>query len=294
MIRSMTGFGAASLSIGSAEASLELRSVNSRHLKLNLRLPSGMEAVEEELRSYVAGELRRGHVDLALRVDSSAAAEATIEVNAERVEALLGAYRRIADEYDVPGEVDLSLLARSDRLFVERSRTLVELIDPAVLKDALARAVAQLVTMREREGERLAADLRQRLSEIGEGLSRVAQDAPRRLDRERERLTRAVAELTEAVDIDDDRIAREIALLADKWDLGEELVRAQAHLEAFEELLASEDGEPVGKRLGFLGQELLREINTIGSKANDSGIQHIVVEMKNELETMREQIENVE
>jgi len=246
------------------------------------------------LRSYIAGELRRGHVDVALRMEGGAVGETTIEVNTDRVEALLGAYRTIADEYDVPGEVDLSLLAGSDRLFVERSQTLNELIDPEALKDALARAVAQLVTMRENEGERLAADLRQRLSAIAAGLSRVSEDAPRRLDRERERLTKAVAELTGAVEIDDDRVAREIALLADKWDLGEELVRAQAHLEAFEELLSSYDGEPVGKRLGFLGQELLREINTIGSKANDAGIQHIVVEMKNELETMREQIENVE
>jgi uncharacterized protein (TIGR00255 family) len=290
----MTGFGAASLPIGSTEASLELRSVNSRHLKLNLRLPSGMEAVEEELREYITGELRRGHIDVALRIDGSAAGETSIEVNTQRVEAILKAYRTIAQQFEVAGEVDLTLLAKSDRLFIERSQTLTELIDPAVFKDAAVRAVAQLVAMREKEGQRLAADLRRRLTAIASGLTKVSEGAPERLARERARLTQAVADLTGSLDLEDDRIAREIALLADKWDLGEELVRAHAHLEAFEDLMSAPGEEPVGKRLGFLSQELLREINTIGSKANDSGIQHVVVEMKNELETMREQIENVE
>lgn len=294
MIRSMTGFGAASLPIGSTEASLELRSVNSRHLKLNLRLPSGMEAVEEELRECITAEVRRGHVDVALRVDGAVAGETSIEVNTQRVEAILEAYRTIAEQFEVEGQVDLRLLARSDRLFVERSPALIELIDMVVFREAALRAVSQLVAMREKEGQRLAADLRERLAAIKRGLTDVAQGAPERLTRERARLTQAVADLTGSLDLEDDRIAREIALLADKWDLGEELVRAQAHLEAFEDLLSAPNGEPVGKRLGFLSQELLREINTIGSKANDSRIQHVVVEMKNELETMREQIENVE
>lgn len=294
MIRSMTGFGAASLPIGSTEASLELRSVNSRHLKLNLRLPSGMEAVEEDLRATITSHVRRGHVDVTFRVDGSAAGETSIEVDEQRVEAILDAYRTIAQQFDVPGEVDLTLLAKSDRLFVERSQSLTELIDPEALDAAAGRAVAQLVAMREKEGERLAADLRGRLAGIADGLAKVSEGAPARLDRERARLTQAVADLTGSIDFDDDRVAREIAMLADKWDLGEELVRAQAHLEAFEDLLSAPDEEPVGKRLGFLSQELLREINTIGSKANDSSIQHVVVGMKNELETMREQIENVE
>jgi uncharacterized protein (TIGR00255 family) len=148
--------------------------------------------------------------------------------------------------------------------------------------------------MREKEGERLSEDLVDRLASIDVRLREIEQLSPLRLDRERERLRAAVADLTERLDLDEDRLAREIAILADKWDLGEELVRARAHLRAFEDLLAAPGAEPVGKRLGFLSQELLREINTIGSKANDSGIQHGVVEMKNELETMREQIENVE
>ncbi|MFV2066136.1 MAG: YicC/YloC family endoribonuclease [Pirellulales bacterium] len=290
----MTGFGAASLPVGSAEASLELRSVNARHRKLNLRLPPGMEELEGELRELVSSSVSRGHVDVTLRVDSGLAGETRIEVNEQRVAALLDAFRAIGERFDVEGQVDLALLAQADRLFVERSQSLDELIDRAALKAAASRAIDQLLAMRENEGERLSTDLQGRLVAIQERLTEVESLAPLRLERERDRLRAAVAELTERVELDDDRVAREIAILADKWDLGEELVRARAHLQAFEQLLAAPDSEPVGKRLGFLSQELLREINTIGSKANDSGIQHSVVEMKNELETMREQIENVE
>ncbi len=294
MIRSMTGFGAASLPVGSGEASLELRSVNSRHLKLNLRLPPGMEEVEGELRELVSSSVSRGHVDVTLRVDSDLAGEVRLEVNDQRIAALLAAFHTIGERFDVEGQVDLALLARADHLFVEKSQSLEELIDRAELKAAASRAIDQLLAMRADEGERLSNDLEGRLAAIEARLTEVESLAPLRLERERDRLRAAVAELTERVDLDDDRLAREIAILADKWDLGEELVRARAHLQAFEQLLAAPDSEPVGKRLGFLNQELLREINTIGSKANDSGIQHSVVEMKNELETMREQIENVE
>jgi uncharacterized protein (TIGR00255 family) len=179
-------------------------------------------------------------------------------------------------------------------VLVERTPRLADLVEVAAVERAVQAAVEQVVRMREAEGGRIAEDFRARLEAIGERLDVVAARAPERLERERERLGAAVAELTANTEFDDDRIAREIALLADRWDLGEELMRARAHLEAFEDLLGAPDDEPVGKRLGFLGQELLREINTIGSKANDATIQHEVVAMKNEVETLREQIENVE
>jgi len=290
----MTGFGAASLPVGCAEASLELRSVNSRHLKLNLRLPAGLDEVEGVLRELISAAIGRGHVDVTLRVDGAVTGETDIEINDQRVTALLAGFRRIGDQYNVKGEVDLALLARADRLFVERSQSLSELIDLDTFVVAARQATDQLLEMREKEGERLNEDLRGRLQSIDARLMDVERLSPLRLDRERERLRGAVAELTERLNLDDDRLAREIAILADKWDLGEELVRARAHLRAFEDLLEGPGSEPVGKRLGFLSQELLREINTIGSKANDAGIQHGVVEMKNELETMREQIENIE
>jgi uncharacterized protein (TIGR00255 family) len=162
-------------------------------------------------------------------------------------------------------------------------------IEPVAL-----RALDEVVGMREREGERLAADLRERAAAIERAIDRVEELAPRRLDRERSRLLEAVAQLTGGKDVDAERVAREVAMLADKWDIGEEMVRARSHLEAFGELLDEPAAVPVGKRLGFLVQELHREINTTGAKANDATISQVVVEMKNELERLREQIENVE
>lgn len=294
MIRSMTGFGAAPLPAGPVEASLEIRSVNGRHLKLNIRLPSGLEAAEASLRELVAGQVHRGSVDVTLRVEGASRAGASLEVDEDRVRAILDAYRSIAERFAVPGEVDLALLARADGVLVERVPATAELVEAEALKEAATAALEQLVQMRESEGERIADDFRARLAAIDERLQIVEAQSPRRLERERERLAAAVAELTSDPTLDEERIAREIALLADKWDLGEEMVRARSHLQAFEDLLTTPGDEPVGKRLGFLGQELLREINTIGSKANDAMIQHEVVEMKNEIETLREQIENVE
>ncbi|MFW6085487.1 MAG: YicC/YloC family endoribonuclease [Gemmatimonadota bacterium] len=290
----MTGFGAAPLPAGRLEASLEIRSVNGRHLKVNLRLPSSLRAAEEPLRALVAERLRRGTVDVTLRTEDRGEDRARLEVDHDRVREVLDAWRRIADRFSVPGEIDLALLARDDRILVERIPGLDELVEVEALERAAATALDQVVEMREVEGGRLATDLRARLAAVGRKLDAVEDQSPRRLERERKRLLAAVAELTVDRERDEDRVAREIALLADKWDLGEEIVRARSHLEAFEELLSTPGDEAVGKRLGFLGQELLREVNTIGSKANDAAIQHDVVEMKNEVETLREQIENVE
>jgi uncharacterized protein (TIGR00255 family) len=148
--------------------------------------------------------------------------------------------------------------------------------------------------MRSREGDRLAEELNERLNALFRRLEEIEVLAPLRLESERARLQRAVAELAGGVDVDDDRLAREIAVLADRWDIREEIVRARAHIAAFRDLLQLPGEEPVGKRLGFLSQELLREVNTVGSNSNDAKISHHVVEAKNELETMREQIENIE
>ena len=166
---------------------------------------------------------------------------------------------------------------------------------PGIFSVLVARCTSATQTAYEEDViKRLAAELRERLRALASRLDAVEDLAPVRLETERERLRRSVAELAGGVEIDDDRLAREIAVLADRWDIREEIVRARAHIEAFSDLLELPDEEPVGKRLGFLSQELLREINTIGSKGNDSGIAHHIVEAKNELESMREQIENVE
>ena len=290
----MTGFGSAPLESGGWNGSLELRSVNSRHLKLNFRLPSGAESWDETLREVIGRGVRRGHVDVTLRLSPGQEAAGRIEVDEVRLAAYLDAFRRMRNAHGLTGEADLELVSRLEGVLVQRTPDLVGAMDEEMLRAAAERATVELVEMRSREGQRLAAELEERLDALSERLEQIETLAPQRLETERARLQKSVAELVAGIGVDDDRLAREIAVLADRWDIREEIVRARAHVAAFRDLLRLPDEEPVGKRLGFLSQELLREVNTIGSKGNDARIAHHVVEAKNELETMREQIENVE
>ena len=290
----MTGFGSAAVTAGDVTGSLELRSVNSRHLKLNFRLPYGAEEFEESLRAALGDRLRRGHVDVTLRLAQAQDAAGRIEIDEARLASYLEAFRLLQQSHDLDGVPDLDLVSRLDGVLVERSQDLLDSLETEIIMNAARAAVDELVGMRSREGERLSDELRERLEALSVRLAAVEELAPLRLEAERERLRRSVAELAGGVEVDDDRLAREIVVLADRWDIREEIVRARAHVKAFEDLLDLPDDEPVGKRLGFLSQELLREVNTIGSKGNDARIAHHVVEAKNELETMREQIENVE
>lgn len=297
----MTGFGAASRTTPAGTLSVELRSVNSRHLKLNFRMPAGTDAWEAPLRDGLAGKLKRGNVDVTVRVAedgeegrSSGVAGTRYRLDESRLEGYLSALRRAQQKYDLAGELTLELLSRCDRLLIEESQDRLEAVPVGLVLECVQEAAAELVEMRRQEGRRLEADLRSRLAAIERLLGEVETRTPARLEAERDRLRLAVRELSEGVEIDEERLAREIAILADRWDISEEAVRARSHLQAFAELLEVAEDEPVGKRLGFLSQELLREVNTIGAKANDAAISHHVVEAKNELESMREQIENVE
>jgi uncharacterized protein (TIGR00255 family) len=290
----MTGFGSASGPAGEATVTVDIRSVNGRHLRVDTHLPSGGEDWEMRLRKLLDGRLDRGSADVTVTLEEAGRGEGSLELDRQRVEAYLTAFRTLREEFDVVGEVDLSLLAASGGLLRPRMGPSAADVSWDAIEPVALRALDELVGMREREGERLAADLRERAAAIERAIDRVEELAPRRLDRERSRLLEAVAQLTGGKDVDAERVAREVAMLADKWDIGEEMVRARSHLEAFGELLDEPAAVPVGKRLGFLVQELHREINTTGAKANDATISQVVVEMKNELERLREQIENVE
>lgn len=294
MIRSMTGFGSASAEADGTTVEAEVRAVNARHLRVDLGLPRGADEWEPRLRELVDDRVERGRVNVAVRVEGDGG-EPSLELDEDRVEAYLNAFRTLKEEYDLPGRLDLELLVRAGGMLRERRTTAAETLDVDAAASVVDRALDGMIRMREREGKRLEDDLRARIDAVAEGLGRVEELAPGRLERERERLREAAAELVEELDgSDEDRLAREIALLADKWDLGEEVVRARSHVESFRELLSAPPDEAVGKRLKFLVQELHREINTTGAKANDAEISREVVEMKNQIEGLREQIENVE
>jgi len=297
MIRSMTGFGEADIETPAGRLRAEARSVNHRFFSLNLRLGRGLDRFEPQVREWLRAYLPRGHVNFSLRLETADAGvteESTLELDETRARQYLRLLNLLKDKLSLPGDVDIALLSRFPEIFVEDDETEKPAPQPEDVRKVTEAAARAVIAMREDEGRRLRVDLEGRLGAIEQALTRITALAPARLVAERDRMRRVVAELLEGVPLDEERIAREIAYIAERWDVSEELVRLRSHIELFTETLADESAEPVGKRLSFLTQEMNRETNTIGSKANDAAIEHQVIAIKDEIERLREQIENVE
>lgn len=287
----MTGFGAAEGPVGGGRLRIEIRSVNHRYFNFAPKLPGELAPLEGELRERLRRELERGHVAVAGRWVEGAERPLGLAVDVERARVIADTLRELQDAAGLGGTVDIDLIARQpDVLRWDRAETTE--VSWAEVEPIVASAAAECRAMRAREGAALAEELRHRLALLAEHAAAVAGRAPERVLKERDRLRAAVAELLEGRQADEQRIAQELALLADRLDITEELVRFRAHLAACEAALASEGA--VGKQLGFLAQELGREVNTMGSKANDAEITRHVIAMKGELEKFREQLENLQ
>ena len=286
----MTGFGAAEGAVGALHVAVEIRSVNHRFFSPSIKLPSSLSRWELEVREALRKAINRGHVTLTARVDRTNGARAAIDE--ERLRSYVERLRDLKQRYVLDGPIDLATVLRLPEVVAtedsEETGTAAELV--AIVE----RAAAALAESRAAEGGRLADFLRERIATIEEAVNRLAERAPSRIVEQRDRLKAAVAELAGGVQVDEQRLAQEIAIIADRLDVGEELDRFRSHLTAFREALAAKSPEGVGKRLGFLLQELLREANTTGSKSNDAAMIRDVVSVKEELERIREQVENLE
>ena len=285
----MTGFGAAEGPVGGARVSVELRSVNHRFFNPSLKLPAEFARWEGEVREALRRRIGRGHVTVTARVDREAAAGAIDEA---RFASYVHALRNLRDRHALAGDVDLATVLRMPDVLGGSSGA-PGVGDGEGLVSVVERAAEALNESRSAEGARLATFLAERLSVIEEAVGRISARAPERLVAQRDRLRESVRQLTDGMAVDEQRLAQEIALMADRLDVQEELERFSAHLAAFRDALAQR-GEAVGKRLGFLLQEMLREANTTGSKANDASIAREVLSIKEELERLREQVENLE
>ena len=295
MIRSMTGYGDAERESPAGRLRLEVKTVNHRFFNTSIKTPSGFDKFEREIAEALKRHLSRGHVSAFLTIDRSATESGTArQIDLDRARQIRASLESLQSELGVPGEVDLGMLARFDDLFRAPEQDRTEGVDAELVRSLAEDAGRSVRSLREAEGARLRADLEGRLSAMAEALDRVETRAPERLVTERDRLREAVKELSEQVPVDEDRLAREIAYLAERWDINEELVRLRSHIGLFQEALSADGEEPVGKRLGFLVQEMHREVNTIGSKANDSEISHDSLRLKEEVERIREQVENIE
>jgi uncharacterized protein (TIGR00255 family) len=287
----MTGFGSAEGPVAQGQLHVDVRTVNHRHLSVQLKIPAILQELEGQLREILREHLHRGHVTLSARWIEEVTREGEISVNIERARDVVAAMEGLKQALDLPGEIDMSFVARQPDVLAYGAGD-APAVDPGEVIGVVRTAVTDLVDARRREGEALVAEIERLLTSIESELAAVEEQAPARLTAERDRLRESVAALLDGKRADEDRLAQEIALLSDKLDITEEIVRLRAHIGAVREALAQ--SAPVGKRLSFLGQEMLREINTIGSKANDAAIAHRVVSMKGELEKFREQIENLE
>ena len=286
----MTGFGAAEGKVAGGRLRVEIRAVNHRYFNPQLKLPYDLAGLESELREQLRALLERGHVAVTARWLEPPQAAGAVALDLERARQVVRALRELKKSLRLKGDPDLGFVARHPDVLTVSSNGAVVLwgdVQPVV-----ERAAADVLVMREREGRALAADLLGRLDALEAGARTIAARAPERLTTELARLRKNVAELAAGVSVDEQRLAVEIALLADRVDISEELVRFQTHVASCRAVLGGDAA--VGKQLGFLAQELLRETNTIGSKANDAAITQAVIAMKGELERFREQLENLE
>jgi uncharacterized protein (TIGR00255 family) len=288
---SMTGFGAAEGPVAGRRLRVEIRTVNHRYFNLSAKLPSDLTAMEVELRERLRRDFERGHITVQARWTETADADVGFAIDLDRARLVAARLRELQTALGLGGEVTLDLVARQPDVVSHAGNGTSE-IAWSELEPVVARAGQECRSMRAREGEALTRELSHRLDQLEQSVQRIAALAPARLLRERDRLRHAVGQLLDGRTVDEERLSQELAFLADKLDITEELVRFRAHVAAARDALSGD--QPVGKRLGFLAQELGREVNTIGSKAGDAEIAQLVVGMKGDLEKFREQLENLE
>ena len=293
MLKSMTGFGRGEAVLNGRRFVAEIKTVNNRHRDLFVRLPRTLQAIEDEVRSQVSAVIKRGRVEVTLQMEKEGVElEYDLQLNVPLVRSYLRIFNQLNEEFGLEGKVRAEDLCQMKDVLLVKP----EELDPAAARDALREAVRLALeacdSMRVQEGKALKEDFLKRLALIEDHLNEVQNRAGLVVEDYKRRLRQRVEHVAQGMPIDENRLMQEIAIFADRCDITEELVRARSHLEQFSSYLAAEDS--VGRRLDFLLQEINREITTMSSKASDSGISARGVEIKAELEKVREQVQNVE
>lgn len=292
MVRSMTGYGRAQQERGGRDITIEIKSVNARYFEYSSRMPRSFAFLDDRLKKLVGGAISRGKTELALTVVNTGAQQVSISVDLELAQSYLNAMRAMSDTLGVRDDITAATLARFSDIFTMRR---VETDEEQLWQDVRAvaeAAVENFIAMRAAEGEKLKADILSRLDYLERAVGEVEEMSARRVPQYREKLYARLQALLADSAIDEARIVTEAAIFADKTAVDEETVRLRSHLRQYRDIL--ESSEPVGRKLDFLTQEMNRETNTIGSKAQELEITRKVVDMKAEIEKIREQIQNLE
>jgi uncharacterized protein (TIGR00255 family) len=293
MIKSMTGFATAEKTIQEITVSADIRAYNSKHLDVMLRVPSGYLYLEEKIKARIAERITRGRMEVKIQIKDQSEGSVTFEIDHMRARAIQSALTELKKEFDLHNDISLELLMSIGGI-IKQTETVAEAESVwPVIQECLTDVLSNLEAMQKKEGDFIADDLLKRLDYLDDCIGEIENDSGDLLHHYQQRLKERLAALTrEIVEIDPGRLAQEAAFLADRSDISEEIVRAKSHVRQFRHIMESE--EPGGRKLNFLLQELHREFNTMGSKIGQADTSHRIVDVKSELEKIREQIQNVE
>jgi len=292
MLKSMTGYGRAESSRGTLEFSVEVRSGNNRYREIILRFPQSLQPCEDRIRSIVSSRIKRGRIEVSIQMKDNGDRGLKLELNRPLVRAYAIVVNELNEELGCKQPIDLSFFSQlKDAIIVKQDSIDLERIWPD-LRDVLDKALLSLETMRMDEGKALEKDFSLRLDNIKGHIEEIRNRARVTVEEYRDKLRERIKKLIKDTDITENRLMQEVAFAADRSDITEELIRVESHLEQYRAYMNRDDA--IGRRLDFLVQEMNREVNTMASKAADSFISQLVVDIKAELERLREQIQNVE
>lgn len=292
MIRSMTGFGRCEKTVNNYDISVEIKAVNHRYADYNIKLPRVYNFLEEEVKKYLQQYIVRGKVDVYMTIYKELDDSKEIVLNEVLAESYVKALKLIAEKFDVRDDISVSSVARYNDIFdVKHSEEDEETIKTSVL-EVLGEALCGFIAAREREGQKLATDMIGRVALIKDDVCKIEKIAPDTVIEHKNNIEQRIRDLLGDVAVDENRLLTETAIYADKLSVNEEIVRLKCHLDEFDRIM--DKGDAVGRRLDFLLQEMNRETNTIGSKCNNLEISNIVINIKSELEKVREQLQNLE
>ncbi len=292
MIRSMTGYGMGSAECGGKTFTVEIKAVNSRYSDFSIKMPRVYTFLEEPLRKKAAEKITRGKVDIYINVETNGEGDSVVNINKPLAEAYLNALRELGAELQIQSNANAETFLRIPDVFtVEKAPDDTELITSTVT-EALSIALEGFDAMRVAEGEKLVLDLKEHLAFIAKATEEVEKRSPKIVEEYRNRIEERMRDILGSASYDETRLLTEVAIFADKVNVNEETVRLRSHIDQFTQML--DEGGSVGRKIDFLIQEMNREINTIGSKSNDLEVARIVIDVKAEIEKLREQIQNVE
>ena len=292
MVRSMTGYGHAQATLHGRELSVEIRSVNHKYFDFSVRTPRGYSFVEDKIRNFVKERVSRGKIDVYVTILTVDETAAQVILNKSLAEGYIRALHELGAEFGLTDDISVSSVARYSDIFTVKKAEQDEEEIWNDLRTVLDEAVQHFIAMREAEGVKLRDDVMGRMEHILSVVEKIEDRSPQTLENYRARLRAKIEELLGDASVDEQRLLTEVAIFADKIAVDEETVRLRSHFDQMKKMLDS--GEAVGRKLDFIVQEMNREANTIGSKCQNSDVAHLVVEIKAEIEKIREQIQNIE